>query len=58
MEHSAESDSLKQEIVVQIADLSRLLGMIPGTDRTVDEARSSFLKLSVLVGQALDLKLP
>jgi len=48
---------LKQEIVAQIADLSRLLGMIPSDDITVNEARTSFLRLSVLIDQALDLKL-
>ena len=50
-------EDLKQEIVTQIADLSRLLGMIPSEDITVSEARTSFLKLSLLIDQALDLKL-
>jgi len=49
--------NLKQEIVAQIADLSRLLGMIPSDDITVSEARTSFLKLSLLIDQALGLKL-
>ena len=48
---------LKREIVAQIADLSRLLGMIAGDDATVSEARTSFLKLSTLIDRALDLKL-
>ena len=48
---------LKREIVAQIADLSRLLGMIPSDDATVSEARTSFLKLSTLIDRALDLKL-
>jgi len=63
----------KTEIVEQIADLSRLLGMIPSDDTTrvnepgthnsmelgkwFDDARNSFLKLSILVDQALDLNL-
>lgn len=50
-------EDLKQEIIAQIADLSRLLGMIPSDDTTVNEARTSFLKLSLLLDQALDLKL-
>jgi len=48
---------LKREIVAQIADLSRLLGMIPSDDTAVTEARTSFLKLSALIDRALDLKL-
>jgi len=50
-------EDLKREIVVQIADLSRLLGMMPNDDTTVIDARSSFLKLSVLISQALDIDL-
>jgi len=61
----------KTEIMGQIADMSRLLGMIPD-DGTVAiknpitleamelsgwfaETRDSFLRLSLLVGRALDL---
>ena len=50
-------EDLKKDIVVQIADLSRLLGAIPGNDAAVSEARASFLKLSLLIDKALDLKL-
>ena len=50
-------EDLKREIIAQIADLSRLLGMIPGEDTTISQARTSFLKLSLLIDQALDLKL-
>jgi len=50
-------ENLKREITTQIADLSKLLGTIPGNDATVSEARASFLKLSLLIDQALDLKL-
>jgi hypothetical protein len=57
MEQSQNIEDLKQRIVVQIGDLSRLLGQIPSDDRTVHEARESFLKLSILIDQALDLKL-
>ena len=51
-------EDLKKEVVAQIADLSRLLGMMPSGDITVCDARTSFLKLSVLISQALDIKLP
>ena len=51
-------EDLKQQIITQIADLSRLLGMIPYEDSTVSDARDSFLKLSILISQALDIKLP
>ncbi len=63
----------KTEIIEQIADLSKLLGMIPSDDTiTVNEpvthssmelskwfsdARNSFLKLSILIDKALDLNL-
>ena len=57
-EHPQNIENLKQEIVAQIADLSRLLGMIPSDDITVSDARDSFLKLSILISQALDIKLP
>ena len=57
MEQSENIEDLKKEIVLQIADLSRLLGMIPSDDLTVRDARDSFLKLSILIDQALDLKL-
>ena len=63
----------KTEIIEQIAELSKLLGMIPSDDRiTVNEpvmnqsmalstwfgeTRKSFLKLSILIDRALDLDL-
>jgi len=58
MEQPQNIEELKREIIAQIADLSRLLGMIPGDDITVSDARNSFLKLSVLISRALDIKLP
>jgi len=48
---------LKLQIVTEIGNMSRLLGQIPSDDKMVHEARDSFLKLSILVDQALDLKL-
>ena len=48
---------LKLQIVTEIGNMSRLLGQIPSDDEMVHEARDSFLKLSILVDRALDLKL-
>ena len=63
----------KTKIVEQIADLSRLLGMIPSDDtiavnepvthnsmqlsKWFSETRNSFLKLSILLDKSLDLNL-
>lgn len=63
----------KRKIVTQIADLSKLLGMIPSDDTiqiheplTQDEmnlsdwlgaTRKSFLKLSLLISKELDIQL-
>ena len=63
----------KIAIAEQIAALSRLLGMIPSNDIIqlsepitdhsmalsdwLNEARDSFLKLSVLIGKELDIQL-
>lgn len=68
-----ESSADKTEIIAQIAELSRLLGMIPNDDtvlvsapvtnktmelsKWLDDARKSFLKLSILLGKALNLDL-
>jgi hypothetical protein len=63
----------KMKIIAQIAELSRLLGMIP-SDNTIDvhepmtdnsivlsnwlnTTRDSFLKLSLLISKALDIQL-
>jgi hypothetical protein len=69
----SEPKNIRTEIMEQIAGLSKLLGMIPSDDTiTVNEAgthnsielskwfsdaRNSFLKLSTLIGKALDLNL-
>jgi len=63
----------KTKIKEQIADLSKLLGMIPSDDMVLvnnpvtqksltlskwfDEARKSFLKLSILLDKSLDLEI-
>jgi len=66
-------ENQKTKIISQIAELSRLLGMIP-SDGTVDvhepmtqntmalsdwfsTTRDSFLKLSLLISKALDIQL-
>lgn len=69
----SEPKNIKTEIAEQIADLSKLLGMIPSDDTVTvndpgthnsielskwfDDVRNSFLKLSTLIGKALDLNL-
>ena len=58
MEQSRNVEDLRNDIAVQLAELSRLLGMIPSDDATVRDARDSFLKLSILISKALDIKLP
>ncbi|MEJ2719862.1 MAG: hypothetical protein P8181_01800 [bacterium] len=50
-------EDLRRDIQVQLADMSRLLGMMNTDDDVVREARTSFLKLSVLIGRALDIEL-
>jgi hypothetical protein len=73
MKEPQDIENRKIEIVEQIAALSRLLGMIPSDDTIqlsepvtdhsmalsewLNEARKSFLKLSVLVGKELDIQL-
>jgi hypothetical protein len=58
MEQPQSSDDLRREIVTQIAELSKLLGMMSSDDTTVQKAREAHLKLSVLVGKALDIPMP
>lgn len=48
--------NLKHQIKVQLADLSRLLGQMSHEDTIVNDARTSFLKLSVLISRALDIQ--
>jgi hypothetical protein len=50
-------EDLRRDIKVQLADMSRLLESMNNDDETVREARTSFLRLSVLVGRALDIEL-
>jgi hypothetical protein len=50
-------EDLRRSIRHQLADMSRLLEMMSNDDDVVQEARTSFLKLSVLIGRALDIEL-
>ncbi len=50
-------EELRQNIQVQLADMSRLLEMMSNDDDVVHEARISFLNLAVLIGRALDIEL-
>jgi hypothetical protein len=58
MEQLQSPDDLKREIITQIAELSKLLGMMSSDDTTVQKAREAHLKLAVLVGKALDIPIP
>ena len=73
MTEPKENSVDKTKIVEQIADLSRLLGMIPSDDtiavnepvthnsmqlsKWFSETRNCFLKLSLLLNKSLDLNL-
>jgi len=73
MREPQDIEDRKIKIAEQIAVLSRLLGMIPSDDTIelsepithhstvlsewLNEARNSFLKLSVLIGKELDIQL-
>jgi len=73
MAEAPKKSTDKIEIIAQIADLSKLLGMIPSDDTVTvnepvtqksmelskwfDNARKSFLKLSILLDKTLDLNL-
>jgi hypothetical protein len=50
-------EDLRRDIQVQLADMSRLLESMSNDDEAVREARTSFLKLAVLIGRALDIEL-
>ena len=58
MEQPQGAGDLKREIVTQIAELSKLLGMMSSDDTTVQKAREAHLKLSILIGKTLDIPMP
>ena len=71
--HHEKFEGQKTKIVTQIAELSRLFGMIPSDDTIkiqepltqnemvlsdwLSAARDSFLKLSLLISKELDIQL-
>ena len=55
-EKTQNMEDLKHQIKIQLADLSRLLGEMSNDDAVVADARTSFLKLSVLISRALDIQ--
>jgi len=73
MAEAPKKSADKIEIIAQIADLSKLLGMIPSDDTVTvnepvtqksmelskwfDDTRKSFLKLSIILDKTLDLNL-
>jgi len=73
MAEAPKKSADKTEIIAQIADLSKLLGMIPSDDTVTvnepvtqksmelskwfDDTRKSFLKLSILLDKTLDLNI-
>ena len=73
MNNSPQTSKAKKEIIMQIADLSKLLGLIPGNEtvrvneplthhsmelsKWFDETRKSFLRLSIQIDKALGLNL-
>ncbi len=73
MTEAPKKSADKTEIIAQIADLSKLLGMIPSDDTVTvnepvtqkymelsiwfDDTRKSFLKLSILLDKTLDLNI-
>ena len=74
MTESPNKNEDKTKIIGQIADLSKLLGMIPSDNNITiiepvthnsmeiskwfNNTRNSFLKLSILLDKTLDLNLP
>ena len=58
MEQPQSTNSLRTDILTQIAELSKLLGMMSSDDITVQKAIEAHLKLSILIGKALDIPMP
>ncbi len=47
---------LRVDIVRELGNLSRALADIKSEDFAVEAARDAYLKLSILIGEALDIK--
>jgi len=58
MKQAQRNNDLRKDIINQIADLSKLLGMMSSDDITVQKAREAHLRLSILIGKALDIPMP
>ena len=58
MEQPQSDEHLRTGILVQIAELSKLLGMMSTDDIVVQKAIQAHLELSVLVGKALHIPMP
>ena len=58
MKQPQRANDLRKDIISQIADLSKLLGMMSSDDITVQKAREAHLRLSILIGKALDIPMP
>ena len=58
MEQPQSDERLRTEILTQIAELSKLLGMMSSDDIVVQKAIQAHLKLSVLIGKALQIPMP
>ena len=58
MKQAQRANDLRKDIINQIADLSKLLGMMSSDDITVQKAREAHLRLSILIGKALDIPMP
>jgi hypothetical protein len=58
MEQTQSDENLRTEILTQIAELSKLLGMMSSDDIVVQKAIQAHLELSVLIGKALQIPMP
>ena len=58
MKQAQRANDLRKDIINQIADLSKLLGMMSSDDIKVQKAREAHLRLSILIGKALDIPMP
>ena len=58
MEQSQNAGDLRMKIITQVAELSKLLGMMSNDDITVQKAREAHTELSILVGEALNIPMP
>jgi len=55
-EQKPQRRDLRVDIVKEISNLSRALGEIKSDECSVEEARDTLLKLSLLIGEEMDIK--